>query len=199
MRHHDYEVCSAEDGLQAREIFEEKSFDLVVLDIMLPHEDGLSLLKEFKKQQDIPVIMLTALSDVKTESRSFDLLADDYISKPFSLVLLEKRIQAVLRRYRDQAVNVWEYGKAKVNFKSYTASYEDKAVDMTPKEIEVLQCLLKDANQVLTREQILDQLWQDRYPSDRVIDVYIKNLRKKLKLDCIKTVKGVGYRLELER
>ena len=199
LEHCNYDVLSAKDGVLARKLFDEHDIDLVVLDIMLPFEDGLSLLKCFKQSKDVAVIMLTALGDEKTQTQSFDDLADDYVVKPFSLVVLEKRIAAILRRSNKSKIKVWHYGLASVDFSNYSARYNGKTVDIKPKELQVLHYLIQHENQILSRDQILSGLWEDTYPNDRVIDVYIKNLRKHLHLDCIKTVKGLGYVLERDK
>lgn len=120
------------------------------------------------------------------------------MSKPFSLVVLEKRMEALLRRYKpDYNKERWIYGDTTVDFSNYYATYKREQIDITPKEFKLLHLLVDHAGQVLSRDQILDNLWEyEEEPMDRVVDVYIKNLRKKLHLDCIKTVKGVGYKYE---
>ena len=137
------------------------------------------------------------VTDEETQVQTFDNLADDYICKPFSLILLLKRIEALLRaRYKTE--NTWKYKDAVVDFSGYRATYLGKDAAVTPKEIKLLAVLLENAGQVVSRDQILDRIWgEEESPFDRVVDVYVKNLRKKLQLDCIITVKGVGYRLEL--
>ena len=121
-----------------------------------------------------------------------------YIEKPFSLSLLETRIKAILKRYYND-ISIFKYKEAEVNFVGYTAKYMGKAINVNAKEFEILKMFLKNRNIVLTRNQIIDSIWDemDEIPYDRVIDVYIKNLRKKLELDCIVTVKNVGYKLQL--
>lgn len=138
------------------------------------------------------------MDDEYTQLMSFEEQADDYMSKPFSLAILEKRIEALLRRSKpDYHKGIWIYENTKVDFSGYSATYKALEVDIKPKEIKLLNLLVENAGQVLTRDQILDRLWDhEKAPIDRVIDVYIKNLRKKLHLDCIKTVKGVGYKYE---
>ena len=197
LEHMKYIVLAADNGKEALSLFLAHDFDLVLLDIMLPHTDGLTLLREFKHMKpNTAVVMLTALGDEKTQAQSFNDWADDYVVKPFSLVILEKRMAAILRRYHHSVEDKWVYGEAEVDFSSYSASYKGSLVEMTTREMQVLEYLIAHEDQVITREQILNALWEDRYPNDRVIDVYIKNLRKKLMLDCIVTVKGVGYKLE---
>lgn len=193
-----YEVVAVGDGETAIEAFQSESFDLVVLDIMLPKADGFEVLKTIRETSETSVLMLTAMDDESTQIMSFEEQADDYMSKPFSLIILEKRIEALLRRSKtDYTRELWVYHKTKVDFSGFSATYENQSIDVTPKEIKLLQLLVEHKGQALTREQILDRLWEfEEAPLDRVIDVYIKNLRKKLHLDCIKTVKGVGYKYE---
>ena len=164
---------------------------------MLPDIDGFQILKQIRQKYTFPVIMLTAVTDEETQVQTFDNLADDYICKPFSLILLLKRIEALLRaRYKTE--NTWKYKDAVVDFSGYRATYLGKDAAVTPKEIKLLAVLLENAGQVVSRDQILDRIWgEEESPFDRVVDVYVKNLRKKLQLDCIITVKGVGYKLEL--
>ena len=193
-----YQVIEAGDGQQALELFQKHSIDLAILDIMLPNLSGIKLLQAIRSKSQIPIIMLTALTDEMTQLKSFDEQADDYITKPFSLMVLKKRIEALIRR--SQAVpETWSYGQASVDFKGYEATYQGRRVDIKPKEIQLLRALLEHQGQALTRGQLIDWLWSegDEIPFERVIDVYIKNLRKKLKLDCITTVKNVGYKIEL--
>lgn len=194
----DYSVIEAEDGQIGIDLFKESSFDLVLLDIMLPKLNGFVVLNQIREMSDVPVIMLTAMSDDYTQIMSFDEKADDYIPKPFSIVVLHKRIEALLRREnKRKEVKVWEYQDIKVDFLGYTARKGKELVDLKPKEIQLLNLLLKNKGQVLTRNQMIDAIWNpDEMPNDRVIDVYIKNLRKKLQLDCIVTVKGIGYKYE---
>lgn len=192
-----YNVLSAADGREGLELFRTKPVHLMILDVMLPGLDGIELLREVRKTSGLPVLMLTAMNDEQTQVTSFDALADDYMCKPFSLILLDKRVEALLRRHYGQR-NIWKYGGAVVDFSGYQASIDGQDAQLTPKEIKLLELLLSRPGQVMSREQILDRLWgEDESPYDRVIDVYVKNLRKKLRLDCIVTVKGVGYKVEL--
>lgn len=194
-----YEVVSASDGEEAMNMFQNQDFDLVILDIMLPKADGFQVLNKIREDSKTSVLMLTAMDDEYTQIMSFDEEADDYMSKPFSLAVLERRVEALLRRSRpNYNKEEWSYGDAKVDLSGFSATYKGLDVDIKPKEIKLLSLLIDHPGQVLSREQILDKLWDDEEaPLDRVIDVYIKNLRKKLHLDCIKTVKGVGYKYEV--
>ena len=194
-----YLVAEAVDGEEAVKKFCESGqseFDLVILDVMLPKMNGILVLKEIRKRSEVPVLMLTALSDEGTQLASFDNLADDYLCKPFSLLILEKRIEALMRRLKDtqkEEVSKWAREGVLVDFLEYKGYLNGFDVDLKPKEVELLRLLIENPKVTLRREQILEELWKDELPYDRVIDVYIKNLRKKLQIDCIKTVKGVGY------
>ena len=196
----EYSVIEAADGEEAVEQFEANinKIKLVILDLMMPEKNGYEVLEEIRAQSNIPVIILSAMEDEISQLKGFDLEADDYVTKPFSLPLLAKRVNALLKRHYGNH-EIWKYREAIVDFTSYKAVYANVEVDVKPKEIDVLKFLLKHSNQVMSREQILDYVWNnsDDVPYDRVIDVYIKNLRKKLELDCIVTVKNVGYKLQL--
>lgn len=193
-----YNVISAEDGIQAIELFKNSKIDLVILDIMLPKANGFVVLNKIRQESNVPVIMLTAMSDDYTQIMSFDEEADDYITKPFSIIVLHKRIEALLRRGVKVSENKkWFYGDIEIDFEGYSARKNGENIDLKPKEIKLIELLLKYEGKVLTRAQILDNLWRiEEAPNDRVIDVYIKNIRKKLLLDCIVTVKGIGYKFE---
>ena len=196
-----YEIFPAYDGAEALALAKRDPFDLILLDVMLPRLTGLAVLHELRKSSDVPVIMLTAVGDEYTQVASFDELADDYVTKPFSVVLLEKRVEALLRRGRSgDAPCLWRHGNVTVDFAGYTAEGPDGAIDVTPREVRLLRLLAEHRGRVLTRERILDELWgEDRPVFDRTVDSHIKNLRKKLNLNCIVTVTGVGYKLEDER
>ena len=193
-----YNVISAEDGIQAIELFKNSKIDLVILDIMLPKANGFVVLNKIRQESNVPVIMLTAMSDDYTQIMSFDEKADDYITKPFTIIVLHKRIEALLRRVVKVSENKkWFYGDIEIDFEGYSARKNGENIDLKPKEIKLIELLLKYEGKVLTRAQILDNLWNiEESPNDRVIDVYIKNIRKKLLLDCIVTVKGIGYKFE---
>ena len=193
-----YEVKVASDGQEGIDLFRQNKFDLVLLDIMLPKINGFGVLSQIRETSNVPVIMLTAMNDDYSQIMSFNEKADDYITKPFSVVILHKRIEALLRRIPGKEnTNKWLYKDVEVDFLGFSAKKQGKTVDLKPKEIKLLELLLKYKNQVLTRSQMLDNLWDvEETPLDRVIDVYIKNIRKKLGIDCIITVKGIGYKFE---
>ena len=191
-------TLSALDGEEGLLLAKEPSIDLVVLDIMLPKIDGMTVLRELRKCSTVPILMLTAIEDEHTQATSFDAEADDYITKPFSMVLLGKRITALLRRSgKNPEILRVQFGDITVDFGGYAAWNQAGRIDLTPKEIELLKLLLEHKGLVLTRSQILDELWGYDAPIiDRTVDTYIKNLRKKLNLNRIITVKGVGYKYE---
>ena len=196
-----YEVTPAYDGEAALQSAGEGGYDLILLDVMLPKLTGLAVLHELRKTSGVPVIMLTAVSDEYTQIVSFDGMADDYVTKPFSIVLLGKRVEALLRRGRNgDTPYIWRYRELRVDFNGFTAEDANGPIDVTPREILLLRLLAEHRGRVLSRERILEELWgEDRPVFDRTVDSHIKNLRKKLGLDCIVTVTGVGYKLEDER
>ena len=192
-----YEMYEAEDGRKALDIFKDKNINLIILDIQIPLLNGLEVLKEVRKESKIPILMLTAFSDEEYKISAFSSLADGYIEKPFSLPVLKVRIDSLIKRYYKE-VEKFIYKDLEVNFSSYTAKVKDEFIDVNAKELEILKYLLENEGHVLTRNQIIDNVWKEieDIPFDRVIDVYIKELRKKLKLDCIITIRNVGYKLE---
>jgi len=196
-----HKIVPAYDGAEAVQIFGQDKIDLVVLDIMLPKMTGLAVLHEIRQKSSVPILMLTAIADEYTQVTSFDEQADDYLIKPFSMVLLGRRVTALLRRSgQGVMLDTMTFGDVTVNFSGYTAKDLTGKIDITPKEIDLLKLLVEHKGLVLTRNQILDDLWGDDYPIiDRTIDTYIKNLRKKLRLDCIVTVKGIGYKYEVNK
>lgn len=156
---------SAFDGEQGLKIVKERPIDLVVLDIMLPKITGLEVLKELRVKSQIPVLMLTALDDESIQASSFDEEADDYITKPFSMLLLGKRVTALLRRSgKTSELHQIQFGDITIDFGGYTASGKNGQIDLTPKEIDLLKLLVEHKGLVLTRSQILDELWGYDYP-----------------------------------
>jgi len=192
-----YEMYEAEDGRKALDIFKDKDINLIILDIQIPLLNGLEVLKEVRKESKIPILMLTAFSDEEYKISAFSSLADGYIEKPFSLPVLKVRIDSLIKRYYKE-IEKFIYKDLEVNFSSYTAKVKDEFIDVNAKELEILKYLLENEGHVLTRNQIIDNVWKETedIPFDRVIDVYIKELRKKLRLDCIITIRNVGYKLE---
>ena len=193
-----YTIVEAKDGREALLKFN-KEIHLVILDIQIPFVNGLTVLKEIRKQSKLPVLILTAFSDEEYKIDAFTNLADGYMEKPFSLPLLKARIDSLIEKNYGQEEKLF-YKNVEVDFSGYSAKVDGKSVDMNAKEVEILKYLFENEGQALTREQILDYVWKEteEIPFDRVIDVYIKELRKKLKLDCIFTIRNVGYKLERE-
>ena len=192
-------MFSAYDGLEALKYFQQEFIELIILDIMLPKMNGLQVLKEIRETSNVPVLMLTALGDERTQIASFDSLADDYITKPFSMVLLGKRVLALLRRAgKMEEKNIWKSGTVSVDFSGYVAEKDGEPIELAPKEIQLLKLLVENAGRVMTREKLIDGVWGIDAPLyDRTIDTYIRRIRQKLDLNCITTVKGVGYRFEV--
>lgn len=190
-------VITTDDGKKALEMLElYTEIDLYILDIMLPEISGLEILKRIRTTQQTPVIMLTALDDECTQLISFDGQADDYITKPFSPKLLVKRVQALLRR-TGKHNEILEIGSISVNVDSYEAFENETRIDLTLKELEILKTLMQHQGKVLSRQQLLNLVWgYDYFGDERIVDVHIKNIRKKFKTNIIITVKGVGYKIE---
>ena len=193
-----YTMVEAKDGREALLKFN-KEIHLVILDIQIPFVNGLEVLKEIRKQSKLPVLILTAFSDEEYKIDAFTHLADGYMEKPFSLPLLKARIDSLIQKSYGQT-DKFLYKNVEVDFSGYTAKLDGKSVDMNAKEVEILKYLSENEGRALSRTQILDHVWKEteEIPFDRVIDVYIKELRRKLKLDCIFTIRNVGYKLEKE-
>ncbi|MGP1361366.1 MAG: response regulator transcription factor [Candidatus Fimenecus sp.] len=192
-----YDIVEADNGKDALSIFNMEEINLVILDIQIPIINGLEVLKKIRDKSKLPVLMLTAFNDEEYKINAFSNLADGYIEKPFSLPLLKVRIDSLIERYFGE-FEKFKYKNVEVNFTSYTAKINNETIDINAKEIEILKFLLKNEGRALTRMQIIDNVWKEteEIPFDRVIDVYIKELRKKLNLDCIVTIRNVGYKLE---
>ena len=197
-----YDVTEAEDGEVAIKLFYEKPFDLVVLDIMLPKKDGWSICREIKEYSSVPVIIITARDNENDEVFGFEIGADDYITKPFSNKVFLARVKTVLKNKSNNNYNYnneIEMGKLIINDISHIVLKEGKRVDLAPKEYEILMYLIKNKNIALSREKMLTEIWgYDFIGNDRIIDVHIKNLRKKIGEEYIKTIRSVGYKLEIE-
>ena len=191
-----YTVIEAKDGREAISKFNH-DINLIILDIQIPFVNGLDVLKEIRRKSKVSVLILTAFSDEEYKIEAFTNLADGYIEKPFSLPVLKARIDSLIKKNFGQ-IEKFEYKNIEINFTSYTAKINDEKIDINAKELEILKCLLDNEGQALTRMQIIDNVWKEteEIPYDRVIDVYIKELRKKLGLDCIITIRNVGYKLE---
>ena len=193
-----YKVDCANDGLEGIQMYKDRNYNLILLDIVMPNLDGFSMCKMIRKESDVPIIFVTALSNESDQIKGFDLLCDDYIVKPFSYNLLIKRIEAVLRRSKEDKAGVYlTFEKIKLNLKTYSAEIDGKIIDLTLKEFNILKSLIENYPQVVTREKLLDSIWgYDYFGDTRIVDAHIKNIRKKIILPYIKTVKGIGYTLQ---
>lgn len=193
-----YKVDCANDGLEGIQMYKDRNYNLILLDIVMPNLDGFSMCKMIRKESDVPIIFVTALSSESDQIKGFDLLCDDYIVKPFSYNLLIKRIEAVLRRSKEDKAGVYlTFEKIKLNLKTYSAEIDGKIIDLTLKEFNILKSLSENYPQVVTREKLLDSIWgYDYFGDTRIVDAHIKNIRKKIILPYIKTVKGIGYTLQ---
>lgn len=196
------EACGFENGSDFMKALAKEMPELILLDIMLPGEDGLSLLKRLKKDsqtKEIPVIMLTAKSAEYDVVKGLDMGADDYISKPFGMMELVSRIKAVLRRTKSlEEKEILQAGNIAIDLKKHQVKVEGEEILLTLKEYELLKRFLKNQDIVLTREQLLEDIWgYDFVGETRTLDVHIRTLRQKLGTsgDWIQTVRGVGYRL----
>lgn len=198
----EYTVILAADGMEGIEKFRKNKPDLVLLDLMLPKIDGFAVCEILRKESQVPIIMLTALDDDNSQMRGFDVLADDYITKPFSMPIVIKRIEAVLRRMEQGTVtesSVIRYKEIELNMDSFTVFVGAEAISLTTREFEILKFLLENQNRVITREQLLDSIWGYDYLGDeKIVNTHIKNIRKKLGVDYIETIRGVGYKIEKE-
>lgn len=194
MSSQDYEVISAYDGECAIEHLNKTTFNLIILDILTPKKTGLEVLEYLKDMnKTIPVIMLSALGDEQIQVTAFNLRADDYIIKPFSPILLLKRIEALLRR---TTILIKDNGLV-VDKSSYTVSYNKIDLQLTLTEFLIFSTMYDHPNIVYTREMLLELIFEDDYlVNDRIIDAHIKNLRKKLPNNYIKTIIGLGYKYE---
>jgi two-component system response regulator VanR len=193
-----YIVEVAGDGLIGIDKYNSDKFDLVLLDIMLPKINGFVVCEIIRNTSKIPIIMLTALEEEEDQMKGFELKIDDYITKPFSVNLLIKRVEAVFRRAKtlDEEARL-SFEDILIDANCFKVWVGVKDIELTAKEFELLKLFIKNKGRILTREVLLNKLWgYDFYGDARVIDTHIKNLRYKLKVEYIKTIRGVGYKLE---
>lgn len=200
-----FRVYKAQEGLTALNILKSNACDLAVVDVMMPYMDGYSLTKEIRNGYDIPVILLTAKSQIEDKEKGFESGTDDYLVKPFETRELLFRIQALLRRYNKQPDDsIIRIGSTTVNKKNYEVQIGDRTILLPLKEFELLSFLMMNPMQVFSREHLIEQVWGFDYEGDeRTVDVHVKRLRERfsnLTDDLqIKTVRGVGYLLEAKR
>lgn len=193
-----YDVTLVGDGLQALTVFDEQ-FDLVLLDIMLPGLDGFEVCRYLRKQsEDVPIVMLTALHSELNQIRGFDLKIDDYITKPFSVSILLRKISAILRRsIPNEKKNEIIYQDLTIDLDGMTVTMNGVPIDLTTKEYSIVVALFSSQGIVFTRNMLYDKIWGiDAFYDDSVINTHMGNVRKKLGVDYIKTIRGVGYKVE---
>lgn len=196
-----YQITLADDGMEGIAAFHRAAYDLVLLDIMMPKLDGYTVCEMIRKEGSTPVILLTALDDEESQMKGFDLLADDYITKPFSMPLVMRRIEAVLRRTQNmqEDSSILVYREIQLDTKNYKVFVAGSEVVLTAREFEILRLLMENKGCVFTREQLLDLIWNYSYMGDdKIINTHIKNIHKKLGVECIETIRGVGYRIDKE-
>ncbi|MBO5112882.1 MAG: response regulator transcription factor [Lachnospiraceae bacterium] len=196
-----YEVLEAEDGSQALDIFiEQNDIALIILDVMMPKMDGWQTCREIRQYSKVPIIMLTAKSDERDELQGFQLGVDEYISKPFSPKILVARVEAILRRTNQMAEDEkLEAGGIVLDKTAHSVTIDGQPIDLSYKEFELLAYFLENKGIALSREKILNNVWNYDYFGDaRTIDTHVKKLRSKMgeKGDLIKTIWGMGYKLE---
>ncbi len=198
-----YEVVEAEDGAAALDIFfESNDIDLVILDVMMPKMDGWQVCREIRAYSKVPIIMLTAKADERDELQGFEMGVDEYISKPFSPKILVARVEAILRRTSQvTADRLLEAGGIRVDKAAHSVTVDGQAVELSYKEFELLSYFMENKGIALSREKILNSVWNYDYFGDaRTIDTHVKKLRSKMgeKGDLIKTIWGMGYKFEVE-
>ena len=191
-----YKTAAAGDGEEALRLFADGSFDLVLLDIMLPGMNGFQVCERIRIQSQVPILMLTALDGEAQQLRGLGLNADDYITKPFSMPVLLEKIRVILRRSTGTGQEeILRYRDLSIIPDTREAILEGKPLELTAREFDLLLTLLSSPGRVFTREMLLSRLWgYDFYGDERIVDTHIKNLRHKLNRDYIETVRGVGYR-----
>jgi len=199
----DYSILEAADGEEALKIYEEnfEKINLVLLDVMMPKLDGWSVLRSIRQASNVPVIMLTARGEEQDELFGFELGVDEYISKPFSPKILVARIEAILKRVQGSVSTNKEFDGIKINEQARTVEVDGKEIDLSLREYELLKYLLDNENIALSRDKILNNVWNyDYYGDSRTIDSHIKKIRHKLgkKGKYIKTMRGIGYKFELK-
>ncbi|MDO7785892.1 response regulator transcription factor [Desulforamulus aquiferis] len=199
-----YQTLVANNGVEALELFKKNRVDLILLDVMMPKLDGLSVCRNIRKyNSQVLIIMLTAKSEENDKLLGYEYGADDYVTKPFSLKILVAKINALLKRagdYLKESPEIHYVGRLVVNELSHTVALANENIELTPKEFELLVYFIRNKNMVLSREIIMNKVWGYEYYGDlRTVDTHVKRLRQKLKSesDIISTVRGIGYKLEV--
>ena len=198
-----YNILEAEDGEQALKVYEENSskINLILLDVMMPKLDGWSVLRQIRQTSKVPIVMLTARGEEQDELFGFELGVDEYISKPFSPKILVARVEAILKRTSGDKNETKDYGGIVIDPEGRTVKVDGKQVDMSLREYELLKYLVDNENIALSRDKILNNVWNyDYYGDSRTIDSHLKKIRHKLGKEgkYIKTMRGIGYKFEVE-
>ena len=198
-----YKILEAEDGEKALEVYEKNKnqINLILLDVMMPKLDGWSVLRQIRQDSKIPIIMLTARGEEQDELFGFELGVDEYISKPFSPRILVARVEAILKRTNQTNTEITEYGGIEIDKEGRTVKVDGKLVELSLREYELLVYLVDNTNIALSRDKILNNVWNyDYYGDSRTIDSHIKKIRHKLgkKGKYIKTIRGIGYKFEIK-
>ena len=199
-----YQILEAEDGEKAIEVFEENrnKIKLILLDVMMPKLDGWSVLRKIRQESNLPLIMLTARGEEQDELFGFELGVDEYISKPFSPKILVARVEAILKRVYGDTKQLKDYDGIVIDQEGRTVKVDGKPIDLSLREYELLKYLLDNENIALSRDKILNNVWNyDYYGDSRTIDSHIKKIRHKLgkKGKYIETVRGIGYKFEIKK
>ena len=199
-----YQILEAEDGEKAIEVFEENKnkVKLILLDVMMPKLDGWSVLRKIRQDSNVPVIMLTARGEEQDELFGFELGVDEYISKPFSPKILVARVEAILKRTYGDTKEIKDYDGIAIDQEGRTVKVDGKPIDLSLREYELLKYLLDNENIALSRDKILNNVWNyDYYGDSKTIDSHIKKIRHKLgkKGKYIETIRGIGYKFEIKK
>lgn len=199
----EFKILEASDGEEALKIFEENSnkINLILLDVMMPKLDGWSVLRQIRQNSKVPIIMLTARGEEQDELFGFELGVDEYISKPFSPKILVARVEAILKRINPKTTELKDYGGIVIDPEGRTVTVDGKQIEMSLREYELLKYLLDNENIALSRDKILNNVWNyDYYGDSRTIDSHIKKIRHKLgkKGKYIQTIRGIGYKFEIK-
>jgi len=197
----DFVVYEAFDGIQALEQYDKNDIDIVLLDIMMPGLDGFTVCSRIRKKSDIPIIFITARGNEDDKLLGYDLGADDYITKPFSLAVMYAKVMSIIKRSKGDLVlnQLASFSGIDVNYKIRQVLVDGKEVYLAPKEYELMICLIENRDRIMSREQLLSKVWgYDYYGDDRVVDTHIKKLRSSLgcRANCIRTIIKVGYKFE---
>ena len=198
-----YSILEAEDGEKALQVFEQNAekIDLILLDVMMPKLDGWSVLRQIRQTSKVPIIMLTARGEEQDELFGFELGVDEYISKPFSPKILVARVEAILKRTQGEQKEAKDYGGIEIDKEGRTVTVDGKVLELSLREYELLVYLVENENIALSRDKILNNVWNyDYYGDSRTIDSHIKKIRHKLgkRGKYIKTMRGVGYKFEIK-